>query len=73
MLRKYDYTLLKQQYTTTCFFLNSVEYKSDIDLSSDEPISVAVETTAAEAVLTDCKESMEGQQYQVTCIALNCG
>jgi len=43
------------------------------DISSDEPISVAVETTAAEAVLTDCKESMEGQQNQVTCIALNCG
>jgi len=44
--------------------------KNKGDLTSDEPISEAVETTAAEAVLTDYKESLEGQQHQGTCIAL---
>lgn len=45
--------------------------KNKGDLTSDEPISDAVETTAPEAILTDYKESLEGQQHQVTCIALN--
>ena len=44
--------------------------KNKGDLTSDKPISEAVETTAAEAILTDYKESLEGQQHQVTCIAL---
>ena len=44
-----------------CFFPNAV--KSASDPTSDEPTSDAVETTAAEAVLTDHRESMEGQQH----------
>lgn len=40
------------------FFPNAVKYKGD--LTSDDPISDAVETTAAEPVLTDCKETKEG-------------
>ena len=49
-------------------FLNSVKNKGY--LTSDQAISDAVETTAAEAILTVYRESMEGQQHQVTCIAL---
>ena len=67
MLRINDYTLLKQRWTTICFFLTSANKG---DLTSDQLSSDAVETTAAEAVLTDCKESIPGQQHQVTCIAL---
>ena len=63
-----DYTLLKQRWTTICFFLISANKG---DLTSDQLSSDAVETTAAEAVLTDCKESIPGQQHQVTCIALS--
>ena len=44
--------------------------KNKGDLTSDEPISDAVEITATDPVLTDYKESMESQQHQVTCIAL---
>ena len=40
------------------FFPNAVKNKAD--LTSDDPISDAVETTVAEPVLTDCKETKEG-------------
>ena len=40
------------------FSPNAVKNKGD--LTSDDPISDAVETTVAEPVLTDCKESKEG-------------
>ena len=43
---------------SSVFFPNAVKNKGD--LTSDDPISDAVETTAAEPVLTDCKETKEG-------------
>ena len=45
----------------SCFSPNTVKTRSDP--TSDEPTTDAVETTAAEAVLTDYRESVEGQQH----------
>jgi len=45
--------------------LNSYSIQSDFP-TSDGSTGDAVETTAAEAVLTDYTESMPGQQHRVT-------